>query len=159
MFKVHVITPAYFLSGEAEENSAFLGWLNNKDKNAFDIFRAEGLVLDPSTALPATAAAHITLDKGQVVGIIMANAEGQRSIKVGDRAERAVLYTARFVIQAHLHPTGDMGINRIPDVIKSNFVAATKASLYPLLPTRQLPTLEAEVILLNWRHIDFYHAR
>jgi len=32
MFKIGVLTPAYWLTGEVEENSAFLGWLNNKDK-------------------------------------------------------------------------------------------------------------------------------
>jgi hypothetical protein len=158
MFKISVLTPAYLLTGEVEENTAFLGWLNNKDKSTLDLHNVEGLVLDPQTSLPATAAKLVTLEKSQVVGIDMVSPDGQRAIKVSERAQLAVLYTERFIIQANLHPTGDMPINRIPDVVKSNFVPVTRANLHPLLPTRKLPRLEAPIMILNWRHIDFYHA-
>lgn len=80
MFKVSVLTPAYLLTGEVEENSAFLGWLNNKDKNTLDLYNVEGLVLDPNAAMPATAAKLVTLEKSQVVGIDMISPDGQQTI-------------------------------------------------------------------------------
>ena len=159
MFKVGVLTLAYYLSGEVEENNAFLGWLNNKDKNTLDLHHVEGIFLDPNTSMPATAADLVTLDKNQVIAIDMVSPDGQRAISVSGRAELAVFYTQRFIIQANLHPTGDMPINRIPDVVKSNFVPVTQAQLHPLLPTRKLPSLESAVMILNWRYIDFYHGR
>ncbi len=159
MFQVRVLTPAYLLTGQVEETNAFLGWLNNKDKNTLDLHDVESLVLNPDASIPATAAKLVTLDKSQVVAIDMISPGGQRSINISGRAELAVLYTARFIIQANLHPTGDMPINRIPDVVKSNFVAVTQARLHPLLPTRELPSLESKMMILNWRHIDFYHGQ
>jgi hypothetical protein len=159
MFKISILTPAYLLTGDVEENTAFLGWLNNKDKSTLDLYNVEGLVLDPSASMPATAAELVTLDKSQVVGIDMISPDGQQAIHVSERAQLAVLYTRRFIIQANLHPTGEMPINRIPDVVKSNFVPITHVNLHPLLPTRQLPRLESPLMILNWRHIDFYHAR
>jgi hypothetical protein len=159
MFKVGVLTPAYLLTGQVEENNAFLGWLNNKDKNTLDLYDVESLVLDPNASIPATTAKLVTLDKSQVVGIDMISPEAQRSVNISGRAELAVLYTARFIIQANLHPRGDMPINKIPDVIKSDFVAVSRANLHPLLPTRQLPSLESALMILNWRHVDFYHAQ
>ncbi len=158
MFKVRVLTPAYLLTGEVEENNAFLGWLNNKDKNTLDVHNVEALVLDPQASLPATRAKMVTLAKSQVVGIDMVSPAGQRTINVGSRAELAIFYTARFLIQARLHPTGDMPIQNIPNVVKSDFVAVSSVKLHPLLPTRKLPALESVLLLLNWRHIDFYHA-
>ena len=158
MFRISVLTPAYLLTGEVEENNAFLGWLNNKDKNTLDLNDVEGLVLDPHAAMPATAANQVTLEKSQVVAIDMLSPDGQQTIRVSERAVLTVLYTARFIIQANLHPTGDMPINRIPDVVKSNFVPATQVKLHPLLPTRQLPRLESPLMIFNWRYIDFYHA-
>ncbi len=158
MFKIGVLTPAYLLTGQIEENNAFLGWLNNKDKNTLDLHDVESLVLDPNASIPATTAKLVTLDKSQVVGIDMISPQAQRSINTSGRAELAVLYTARFIIQANLHPRGDMPINKIPNVIKSDFVAVSQANLHPLLPTRQLPSLESALMILNWRHIDFYHA-
>jgi hypothetical protein len=159
MFKVRVLTPAYLLTGEVEENNAFLGWLNNKDKSTLDLHNVEGLILDPNAAMPATTAKMVTLAKSQVVGIDMLDPAGRRTINVGSRAQLAVLYTARFIIQANLHPTGDMPISNIPNVVKSDFVPATQVNLHPLIPTRKLPSLESALILFNWRHIDFYHAR
>ena len=159
MFQVRVLTPAYLLTGQIEESPAFLGWLNNKDKSTLDLHQVEGLVLDPKSSIPATAAPLVTLHKSQVVAIDMFSAEAQRAINLTGRAELAVLYTPRFIIQANLHPTGDMPINRIPDVVKSNFVAVTQAKLHPLLPTRQLPSLESPVMILNWHQVDFYHGR
>ncbi len=159
MFKVRVLTPAYLLTGEVEENNAFLGWLNNKDKSTLDLHNVEGLLLDPNAAMPATSAKMVTLAKSQVVGLDMLDSVGQRTISVGSRAQLAVLYTARFIIQANLHPTGDMPISNIPNVVKSDFVPVTRAKLHPLLPTRKLPSLESVLMLLNWRHIDFYHEQ
>jgi hypothetical protein len=159
MFKISVLTPAYWLTGEVEENSAFLGWLNNKDKNTLDLHNVQGIFLDPNTSMPATAAGQVTLDKNQVVAIDMVSPDAQRAISLPGRVELAVFYTPRFIIQANLHPTGDMPINRIADVVKSNFVPVSKAQLHPLLPTRKLPRLESAVMILNWRHIDFYHAQ
>jgi len=159
MFKVRVLTPAYLLTGEVEENNAFLGWLNNKDKSALDLHNVESLVLAPEAAIPATKADLVTLDKNQIVGIDMLSADGQRTIKIPNRTELAIFYTVRFLIQANLHPTGEMPINRIPDVVKSNFVPTTAAKLHPLIPTRQLPSLESAMLILNWRHIDFYHGK
>lgn len=159
MFKVRVLTPAYLLTGEVEENTAFLGWLNNKDKLTLDLHNVEGLVLDPESSLPATAAPLVTLAKSQVVAVDMLSPEGQRTISVSNRKELAVLYTGRFVVQGNLHPTGDMPINNIPNVVKSNFVPLTQVQLHPLLPTRKLPALEAAVMIFNWAHVDFYHAQ
>ena len=159
MFKVRVLTPAYLLTGEVEENTAFLGWLNNRDKLTLDLHNVEGLVLDPESSLPATAASLVTLAKSQVVAMDMLSQQGQRTISVSNRKELAVLYTSRFVVQGNLHPTGDMPINNIPNVVKSNFVPLTQVQLHPLLPTRKLPALEAELMIFNWAHVDFYHAK
>jgi hypothetical protein len=158
MFKIRVLTPAYLLTGEVEENNAFVGWLNNKDKLTLDLHNAEGLVLDPEASLPATAAKLVTLAKSQVVAIDMVSPEGQRTINVPQRSQLAVLYTARFIIQANLHPTGDMPISNIPNVTKSNFVPVTQVQLHPLLLTRKLPSLESKLMILNWSHVDFYHS-
>lgn len=159
MFEVSVLTPAYHLAGQVEESSSFLGWLNNKDINALNLHNVESLTLDPNASVPATSAELVTLDKSQVVAINMFSPEAQRSINLSQRTELAVFYTPRFIIQANLHPTGDMPIHKIPDVVKSSFVAVTQAQLHPLLPIRQVPSLEANLLILNWRHIDFYHAR
>ncbi|NJN99118.1 MAG: hypothetical protein HC875_36015 [Anaerolineales bacterium] len=157
MFKIRVLTPAYLLTGEVEENNAFLGWLNNKDKNTLDLHNVEGIMLDPNASMPATAAKLVTLAKSQVVALDMMDARAQRTINVSNRTQQAVLYTSRFIIQANLHPTGDMPISNIPNVVKSDFVPLSKVKLHPLLPTRKLPSLESPLMIFNWRHVDFYH--
>ncbi len=159
MFQIRVLTPSYLLTGQAEETNAFLGWLNNKNKNTLELHTVESIVLDPNSSIPATTAPLVTIPKSQVVAIDMLSPTAQRAIKISGRTELAAFYTARFIIQANLHPTGEMPISRIPDVVKSNFVAVTQAQLHPLIPTRQLPALKATLMVLNWQYVDFYHGR
>ncbi len=158
MFEVRVLTPAYLLTGEIEENSSFVGWLNNKNKLTIDLNNVEGIMLNPESPMPATSAKMVTLPKNQVVGIDMLSPKGRKTIQLPERTQLATFYTVRFIIQANLHPTGDMLINNIPNVSNSDFVATTEVKLHPLLPTRQFPNLETAMMIFNWQHIDFYHA-
>jgi len=54
--------------------------------------------------MPATAAGQVTLDKNQVVAIDMVSPDAQRAISLAGRAELAVFYTPRFIIQAQFAP-------------------------------------------------------
>ena len=83
----------------------------------------------------------------------------QASVQMPPRAELCVLYTGRFVIQASLHPTGDMPIGHMFNVMGGDFFPITDARLHPLVPTRKLPADMARVMIVNKTFVDFYHAR
>ena len=55
------------------------------------------------------------------------------------RAEMAVLYTPRFVIQAHLHPAGDMRVSNLFNVMSGMVFPTSRAQLHPIVPTCKLP--------------------
>ena len=160
MFKIRVLTPNYWLAGEVEENNAFLGWLNNKDKKVLELHNVKGITLDPASVLPALVHNTITLHKNQIVAIDLSSPEAQRNVKIGSRAEPALLYSDRFVIEGNLHPSGEMPISRIPDVVQSNFVPLSEVKLNPLIPTnRKLSVIKSKLMIFSWQYIDFYHGR
>lgn len=158
-FDIRVYTPAYVLSGRSESTNAFLGWLNNPDKQTLDLWGVEGFTLHPNATLVNFAQPTLTLPKRQIVSIDLSSPEAEAAVQLPPRAELAVLFTERFVIQAKLHPTGDMPISHIFNVGGGDFIAVSDARLHALIPTRALPADQARVLIVNKTFVNFYHAR
>lgn len=158
-FIIRVYTPAYVLIGQSESSNAFLGWLNNPNKQTLDLFEVEGLSLDPNATLVNFSQPVVTLPKRQIESIDLVSPEAQASVQLTSRAELAVLYTDRFIIQANMHPSGDMPVSNIFNVVGGDFLPVSNARLYPLVPTRKLPTEHALVLVVNKHSVNFYHAR
>jgi hypothetical protein len=158
-FVIRIYTPAYVLIGQSESSNAFLGWLNNPNKQTLDLFEVEGLSLDPNATLVNFSQPAVTLPKGQIESIDLVSPEAQASVQLTSRAELAVLYTDRFIIQANMHPSGDMPVSNIFNVVGGDFVPVSNARLYPLVPTRKLPTDHTQVLVINKHSINFYHTR
>lgn len=158
-FIIRVYTPAYVLIGQSESTNSFLGWLNNPNKQTLDLFEVEGLSLDPDATLVNLSQPSVTLPKRQVEAIDLVSPEAQASLQLTSRTELAVLYTDRFIIQANMHPSGDMPISNVFNVIGGDFFSVSDARLYPLVPTRKLPTGSARVLVVNKHSVNFYHAR
>lgn len=158
-FIIRVYTPAYVLIGQSESTNAFLGWLNNPNKQTLDLLEVQGLSLDPNATLANFSQPLVTLPKKQILAIDMASPEAQASVQMSSRAELSVLYTERFVIQANMHPTGDMPVSNIFNVVGGDFLPLSDARLHPVSPTRKLPADHARVLIVNKFFVNFYHTR
>lgn len=158
-FIVRVYTPAYMIMGQSESSNAFLGWLNNPNKQTLDLLEVQGLALNPNAVLASLSQPLVTVPKKQIVAIDMVSPEAQASVQMSSRAELSVLYTGRFVIQANLHPTGNMPLSNLFNVMGGDFFPVSDARLHPVVPTRQLPADYARVMIVNKSFVDFYHAR
>jgi hypothetical protein len=158
-FVIRVYTPAYMLIGQSESTNAFLGWLNNPNKQTLDLLEVQGLSLDPNATLANLSQPEVTLPKGRIMAIDLVSPEAQASVQMPTRSELSVLYTERFVIQANLHPTGDMSVSNLLNVVGGDFLPTSDARLYPVIPTRKLPTDRASVLIVNKSFVNFYHTR
>jgi hypothetical protein len=158
-FVIRVYTPSYVLIGQSESSNAFLGWLNNPNKQTLDLLEVQGLSLHPNATLVNFSQPLVTLPKRQILAIDMVSPEAQASVQMSSRAELSVLYTERFVIQANLHPTGDMPVSHMFNVMGGDFFPVSNAQLHPIIPTRNLPTNSARVMIVNKSFVDFYHSR
>ena len=158
-FIIRVYTPAYMLIGQSESTNAFLGWLNNPNKQTLDLFEVQGLSLDPDATLVNFSQPVVTLPKIQIEGIDLVSPEAQSSVQMPSRTELSVLYTQRFVIQANMHPTGDMPVSNLFNVVGGDFFPVSDARLYPVVPTRKLPTDHAQVLVVNKRLVNFFPSR
>ncbi len=156
---IRVYTQAYVLTGQSESSNAFLGWLNNPNKQTLDLMEAEGLCLDPNANLASITQSLVTLPKRQIVAVDLVSPEAQASVQVSSRAEQAVLYTERFVIQGNIHPAGDMPLRNVFNVVGGDFLPLSDARLYPVIPTRTLASDYAHLLIINKFFVSFYHAR
>jgi hypothetical protein len=157
-FVIRVYTPAYALIGESESTNAFLGWLNNPNKRTLDLFEVHGLSLDPSATLTNFSQSQVTVPKNRILAIDMVSPKAQASVQLPSRAELSVLYTERFVIQANMHPTGDMPVSNIFNVLGGDFLPVSDAKLHPVIPTSKLPTDHARVLVVSKLFVNFYHS-
>jgi hypothetical protein len=158
-FVIRAYTAAYVLIGQSESTNAFLGWLNNPNKRTLDLLEVQGLSLDPDATLTNFSQPLVTLPKNQILAIDMVSPAAQASVQMSSRAELSVLYTERFVIQANMHPSGDMPISNIFNVVGGDFLPVSDARLFPAIPTRTLPTDSARVLVVNKYFVNFYHPR
>lgn len=159
MISIRVYTLSYLISGRFASDDAFLTWLNNPNKQTLDLAEARIVVLDPQAKLESVSQPMVTVPKSQIVAIGVSAPEGDALLTLPSRAELAVLYTPRYVIQGYLHPSGDMPLSNLLNVMGGAFVPVTHAQLHALVPTREVSGDTARLIMVNRAFIDCYHAR
>jgi hypothetical protein len=158
-FHIRTLTDSFLLSGYVEEQNAFLGWLNNPNKKTIELKDVRGLSLAAKSVVPTFNQREVVLPKECIVAIDMADQAGRASVQMSPRQEPAVIYTARFAIQAQLHPTGDMPLHHIFNVMgETAFFPTSNAEFHPLIPTRQFPEPRSAVLVVNREKVEFYHA-
>jgi len=156
---IRVYTLSYLISGRFASSEAFLTWVNNPNKQTLDLTDAHITALDPQAKLQSVAQPMVTVPKGQIVAIGVSTPEGDALFSLPSRAELAVLYTPRYVIQGYLHPSGDMPLTHILNVMAGAFIPVTHAQLHALVPTREISGDTARLMMVNRAFIDCYHPR
>jgi hypothetical protein len=156
---IHVYTLSYLLSGRAVSSESFLGWLNNPNKQTIDLASVEALPLDPEAKLGSTSWPEVTVPKDQIAAVGLSMAEGSGLLSLPQRAELAVLYTGRFVIQGYVHPTGDMPISNLFNTTGGTFFPVSQAQIHPLIATRPLGISHIRLLFVNKGCVHFYHPR
>lgn len=158
-FNVRIFTPDYLLTGEAPEAEVLLGWLNNPNRQTIELSEARITALNPQATLPALTKPLVTVPKRQALGLDLVDPPAQAAVQLPPRTELAVIYTGRFIIQAQLHPPGNMPLSHIFNVVGGDFFGVTQAHLHPLVPTRPFQPVQAALLILNKAHVDLYHPR
>jgi hypothetical protein len=156
-FEIRIYTPWYALTGRSESSNSFLGWINNATKQTLELADVEGMCLDPAALLANFAQPLIVLPKPQIVAVELLSSEAIASVSLDERAEKVILYLGRFVIQAHMHPSGHMPVTNYFNVMSGSFFPVSRVRLYPMVPTRKLPADDAFLMILNRAYVDFYH--
>jgi hypothetical protein len=155
---VRVFTPKYVLGGYlAPPGQALLGWLNNVNQRAIVLTQAQAMGLEPDSAVKSFSSAEATLPKNRIVAIDLLDQAGRHSVQLSSRRVPAALYADNLLIQANLHPTGDMPASRLFNVMGSDFFPVSEAKIRLALPARDFGSDQAHVLLLNQRWVDFYH--
>ncbi len=156
---IRVYTLSYFISGRFASSDAFLTWLNNPNKQTLELAEAQIVVLDPQAKLQNVSQPMVTVPKGQIVAVGLNAPEGETLLSLPSRAELAVLYTPRYVIQGYLHPSGDVALSNLFNVTEGIFVPVTHAQLHALVPTREVSGDTARLMMVNKDFVDCYHPR
>ena len=156
---VRVFTPDYVLGGYvAPTGQAFLGWLNNVNQRAIVLTRAQVMGLAPDSVVPAFSPSEVTLSKSRIVALDLMDADGRRSIQLAPRRAPAAIYLGNLLVRANLHPTGDMPVANLFNVMGGEFFSVSEAEIHMAVPARDFGPAQAEILLISQRWVDFFHA-
>ena len=154
-----IFTPDYVLGGYiVPPGQAFLGWLNNVNQRSIVLARTQAMGLAPDNVVQPFSPAKITVPKSRIVGIDLMDETGQRSIQLAPRRVPAAIYAGGFIIKANLHPTGDMPVSNLFNVMGADFFAVSGAEISVALPARDFGPPQSRVLLINRSWVDFFHA-
>ena len=157
-FSVRIFTTSYLFTGQVESNEAVLGWLNNPNKQSIDMAEVEGMSLDPNAVLNRFRHSLLTVPKPRVVAIDLMTPEGASAVQVAERREPVVVYAGRLVFEGYVHPPGTMPVSNLLNVLGGTYFAMSLARLYPMTPTRSLPTDFSPMLIFNRNYVDFFHT-
>jgi hypothetical protein len=156
---VRVFTPDYVVGGYvAPTGQAFLGWLNNVNQRAIVLTRAQAMGLAPDSAVQSFSPSEVTLPKGRIVALDLMDPAARRTIQLAPRRVPAALYAGGFIFRANLHPTGEMQVTHLFNVMGGTFFSVSEARIGSAVPIRDFGPAQAEILLINQQWVDFFHA-
>lgn len=156
---VRIFTPDYVLGGFlAPPGQAFLGWLNNINQRAIVLSRGQAMGLAPDSAVQAFSPSEATVPKSRIVALDLMDEAGQRNVQLAPRRVPATIYAGGFIIQANLHPTGDMPAANLFNVTPADFFAVSQAEIRAAGPAHDFGPTQSQVMLINQHWVDFFHA-
>ena len=156
---VRVFMADYVLGGYvARPGQAFLGWLNNVNQRAIVLTQVQAMGLAPDNVVPAFSVAEVTLPKNRIVAVDLMDDAGRRTIQLAPRRVPAAIYAGDFIIRADLHPPGEMAVANLFSVMSADFFSVSEARIHSAVPGRDFGPVESQILLINQRWVDFYHA-
>ncbi len=156
---VRVFTPDYVLGGYVSPpGQALLGWINNVNQRSIVLTRSQVMGLAPESVVQTFSPAEVTLSKSRIVALDLMDDAGRCSIQLSPRRVPAVIYGGGLLIRANLHPSGDMPIANLFNVMGGDFFSVSEADIRPTVSTRDFGPSDAQVLLINQHWVDFFHA-
>ena len=142
----------------APAGQAFLGWLNNVSQRAIVLIRPQAMGLASDSIVQAFSPAQVAVPKSRIVALDLMDEAARRSIQLAPRRVPAAIYAGGFVIRANLHPTGEMPVTNLFNVMGGEFFSVSQAEIHSAVPARDFGPAQAEILLISQRWVDFYHA-
>lgn len=156
-YPVRIYTSELILDGQLEPIGHLLGDLNDPTTTGFLLRDAHIAPLVAGSGLRSFALSQITADKSDFHLIYLSDADDREGLTLMKRTELVIVYTSRFVVRGHFHMGGETRLRDFVDGLSSTFLAASDATIYPLLqPLVEIPK-SYPLLLINKRQIRLYH--
>jgi len=85
-------------------------------------------------------------------------AETRDSIRPLPNREMVVAYMPNVVCRGYFHMSAEAGLNDFLDVTPGDLLPMTEVQIFPLVELSTSLPSQAELLLVNPEHIQFYHS-
>jgi hypothetical protein len=155
-YPVQVLTTTYHIQGGLETIGPILDFVNDRERDAFVFLDATVKSLTPGPMGQVTRP-HISVPKPEVIAMYFDDATARSSIQMLRRVERSIMYMPYLVCRGEFHLGTDTRWQDMVSLLPTDFFAFTNASVFPLSPLPGPFPQQAELVVLNRRHIKMLH--
>lgn len=156
-YPVQVLTNTYLVQGGLETIGAIVDFLNDRDRDFFMFIDAtvRSLTLGP---MGKVARPQLLIPKTEIIALYLDDATARSSIQLLRRVERCIMYMPFVVCRGEFHLGADTRWQDMVSLLPTDFFAFTNASIFPLSPLPGPFPQQADLIVLNRKHIRMLHV-
>lgn len=157
LYRCAVFTDAFKMTGKLEPTGEILTALGDKQRTCIPIHDVEITPISAYSPLGPLAIPELIINKANVTMVAVLDAADYDDIRLQASITVLTVYTPAFAIQAEFHLGGELRTRDFIDGLAYDFLPATNAKLFPLLPSKLGPTDNLPFVILNKNAITMYH--
>jgi hypothetical protein len=156
-YDAEVVTNQYLLTGYLSPLGPLLTYLNQADRGLITMRAVSATALEAASTVGAFQAGELIVVKDDIIAIRLVHPVTQTTVQLLPKRERLLVFTSRLVVQGDFHCGPDTRVHDLFESTPGRWAPASDAQIYPLLPFRATIFSEANLLLVNKRHIRMFH--
>jgi len=155
-YSVEILTEHYFFVAALEPPGMLQNYLNHPDRTTLTFKQVTATAFDQGSKLATFQSEELWLRRDEITALRFIDKLSSGTMQLLPKKEKLRVFLPRFVVQAIFRCGVDTSVKDIFDAMTSYWAPATDALVYPLLASAAPAFHEAEMLLVNRRHIRMY---
>ncbi len=155
-YPVQVVTTAFHIQGIMEPIGPVLDYLNDASRQHVPFHDATVSPLTPGP-MGQVVRPQILFSKSDIVALYLDDAGGRSAVSLLRRVERGIVYLPSLVCRCELHMGVDTRWQDMLSLMPGDFFGITAVSAFPLIALPGPFPQQAELLILNRKHVRMMH--
>lgn len=157
-YPVQVFTATHQAEGLYQPIGNMMTIVNDQEVICFELRDATLTPLAAGAALRPIAVPRLVVNKKDILFVAMMDDTLRKELNMLRRVERIIAYLPSFVLRGEFHLGAEQQLSDMLDTLPGVFQPITAATLFPLIETPVRVQRDHDLVVLNTRAIQFYHA-
>ncbi len=157
-YDVQVLGRHFHIVGQMEPIGQLMDFLNRGQRQTFSLYDAKLAPLKPAGPLNAISRPHVILNADELGLIYFLDAEYRQRVSLLKQFDEVIAYTPHAVLRGRFHRGAETRLSDLLDMA-GVFLAMSNVSIFALRPLPGPFPQQADLLIVNQAHVQFYHAQ